>query len=657
MLRKQTIFLGLMTALLLAFSCTVDKGIEGETDLLSESNETRNITVEEFVKANDIVVKGDEYIYEGDIILSKAHINSMVEAFNREQGSRGNIASTLRLNDDKTKWIETGEINKWSPDVQHNLTYSFPSYEMSTLRFTDEEVRNIFKEATLVWMEAADVVFREVPDNGLIKVKSVYDPNDRTANGSLVAARAHYPNSNGQSVTLNTYTTANYGYYSMLDLFIHELGHTLGLAHEHQRADSPNDYIQGVSGIAYGEYDPASVMHYGGGTNIKLSPGDKEVISYLYGKADSSYLTGDFNADGRSDLLRVYNKDARLMSTNLSHGSGSFSGSFDSVRVQGGGWDYYSKHVADVNGDGKDDLVRVFKGDGQNINVFFSKGDGTFAAPVESNASYGGGWGYYSDHVVDVNGDGKADVVRVYAGDGKTIYSYLSNGDGTFAAPVESNASYGGGWNNYSINWGDINGDGKADLVRIYTGDGKTIYSFLSNGDGTFAAPVESNASYGGGWNSYTENLADVNGDGKVDVVRVYNGDGTFVYSFLSNGDGTFATPVESNASYGGGWDQYSQHFADVNGDGKTDLVRVFNGDGIFIYSFLSNGDGTFNTPVESNASYGGGWGYYTQSFADIDNDGKDDLLRVYAVTGALKYSFISNGDGTFSTKRTSIDY
>jgi hypothetical protein len=218
--------------------------------------------------------------------------------------------------------------------------------------------------------------------------------------------------------------------------------------------------------------------------------------------------------------------------------------------------------VADVNGDGKPDLV-VSSFSSTGVQVFLGNGDGTFQAA--QNLSVGS----YSTAVAvaDVNGDGKPDIISAnwdYHPGSYGVSVLLGNGDGSFQAPQTISLST----MPFSVNVADVNGDGKPDLV-VGTFSGyspnytSSVVVLLGNGNGTFAAGLNMSL----GTETFLENVADVNGDGKPDLVTESFKKSVSVY--LGNGDGTFAAPLNtavSDATYG-------VAVGDLNGDGRPDFV------------------------------------------------------------------------------------
>ncbi len=222
--------------------------------------------------------------------------------------------------------------------------------------------------------------------------------------------------------------------------------------------------------------------------------------------------------------------------------------------------DAYAVAVADVNNDGKPDIVASTS---SGISVLLGNGDGTFqpAASAVQNTS-----GPYGLAVGDMNGDGKADVV--FFSSSTTVSLALGNGDGTFQTATSiGNSSSAFSQNGVAV--GDFNRDGFADVL-VTTGQGVTFYA--GNGDGTFQ-PAALTAITGGVGAPLTS-MVDMNGGGILDIAASNGSDPSSVFVYLGVGDGTFqSTPIShsSPAAY-----PDAATAADFNGDGKPDIVQLY---------------------------------------------------------------------------------
>ena len=208
---------------------------------------------------------------------------------------------------------------------------------------------------------------------------------------------------------------------------------------------------------------------------------------------------------------------------------------------------------------------------------------------------YNQGWrvDQHPRFVVDITGDGKADIVG-FGGAGVLVA--LSNGDGTFQAPrlVLNGFDAAHGWRvaKHPRILGDLNGDRRAGIVDF--GDAG-VYSALSNGDGTFATPtfILAGMGYNDGWRIENDPrfAADITGDGKADLVG-FGDDGVWV----SVTGGTGVKFVLAGFCYNQGWrvPLHPRFLADLNGDHKADIIG-FSDAGVWIA--LGNGDGSFQLP------------------------------------------------------------
>lgn len=214
--------------------------------------------------------------------------------------------------------------------------------------------------------------------------------------------------------------------------------------------------------------------------------------------------------------------------------------------------------------------------------------------------------------VVDVNGDGFADVSAVDTTNSKIVVM-LGNGDGTLKNAVSYAVSGADGYRP-ELSYADINGDGAMDLVAP-GGPSNLINWLTNNGDGTFKAATSITRPY-----SSNTRVADFNGDGKVDIFASHNaGDASLR---LGNGDGTFL--AERSFSFLG--DAAQTAVGDFNGDGNVDVAAVYNSQ-TFIYA--GNGDGTIQAGVTLDEFNVSGEYLTDVRIADYNGDGEGDVITL----------------------------
>lgn len=405
-------------------------------------------------------------------------------------------------------------------------------------------------------------------------------------------------------------------------------------------------------------------------------------------------VAGDFNKDGKPDLAV---DNGSTISLYLGKGDGTFTAGASYVAYNNVGY----LVAQDIDGDGNLDLFSgtgnsgTLGGDQFGYNTAYAlmgNGDGTFRGAPSLPFVYTGA------NLADLNKDGALDAVGV---SGTNFVSYLNNGKGAFtqtASLAYTPATIHGGSvvvpSPDSFGLADLNADGVPDLVYIASSfygynsgtgfNGPGFFVATGNGDGSFNTPTWVPAPAFVQSPDFDVNpeingirLADMNHDGKIDVVYTY---ATASYNLntnyfgvaiqFGNGDGTFQNTAHlvqlfSGASQPnpGAWQL--ELIADVNKDGNEDMF-IGNGLSANSYSFtqqlyLGNGDGTFKSPTTiagiappANLS---GTQYTPLVLADMNGDGFLDIVALQEDNATTQNNQIAialgNGDGTFKTPTT----
>jgi hypothetical protein len=321
--------------------------------------------------------------------------------------------------------------------------------------------------------------------------------------------------------------------------------------------DVNGDGIADVLLSSDGALDPAQngLFVLTGNADGTLAPAVKVDIGTQLTCSITSIAIGDVNGDGRPDVVVGGNFCGMQVLHQAANGS-LVVAEFLNRAASG------SIRIADLDGNGKKVLLAVGGGT-SGIDIYRQDGSGTLTLS-QSLPLVGFG---VDVEVGDVNGDGVPDVVAAVSGSlGQDIAVFLRQG-GNFAAPFYLSTD--SVWQARAIAIGDLNGDGRQDIIAATGGNSPTyIAAYYQDSSGHLGAATHI-ASYD---IPTSIRIVDIDGDGRADVVVSHNGFSK-IGLYLQQADGVLAPeklyPASSNESFLPG----QMAVGDVNRDGRPDIV------------------------------------------------------------------------------------
>jgi hypothetical protein len=379
-----------------------------------------------------------------------------------------------------------------------------------------------------------------------------------------------------------------------------------------------------------GHPDIVTANSYSNSVSVLLGDGAgkfQAAATYAVAFAPYAVTVGDFNHDNRPDLA-VANYTDGSVSLLTGRGDGTFISALSDVPV---GETPFSVATADFNRDGDADLVTANSGNG-TVSVLLGNGDGTFQSAAPNSV----GTNPTSIAVGDFNHDGSTDVVTANTGS-NTVSVLLGLGDGAFLQQVV----YPVGMNPRGVAVGDFNGDGNLDIATANYGD-DSVSVLFGNRDGTFQKPAKTiKLNLPSGVNPYAIAVEVIDGHVSIVTANPYN---STVSVLLGNGDGTFQDAVTYSVTdaNGKGTAPQAVALADLNGDGKIDIITANNDNTVSV--LLGDPDGKFHQPA---VTYAAGSQPNALTVGRFTNSGNLDVVTANYGDNTISV-LLGNGDGTF---------
>jgi hypothetical protein len=351
---------------------------------------------------------------------------------------------------------------------------------------------------------------------------------------------------------------------------------------------------------------------------------------FFTGTAPRSVTTADLNGDGRPDLIVVNSSDNTISVLLNTTTPGASTPSFATQHVFSVGSEPESVTAADLNGDGRPDLIVANEGDNTVSVLLDTTSPGAATPSFTTQTTFATGSAPVAVAAADVNGDGRPDVIVANALDNTVSVLLDTTAPGASVPSFSGAQAFATGHTPFALTAADVNGDGRPDVIVANQTDNTVSVLLNITAPGALAPSFAAQQTFATGTNQLSVTAADINGDGKLDLIAVNEGDNTV--SVLLNTTPAPATTLDGNSfathqDFGTGSQPFQVTTADINGDGLPDLI-VSNESGATVSVLLNTtAPGATIPSFASQQTFATGHDPGGVTAVDVNGDGKPDLI------------------------------
>jgi hypothetical protein len=334
-----------------------------------------------------------------------------------------------------------------------------------------------------------------------------------------------------------------------------------------------------------GDGKPDLIVANAGGTTVSVllnttapgaaTPSFATQQNFATGGVPTSVIAADVNGDGLPDLI-VTNAAANTVSVLLNTTApGATTFSFATQQTFATGTNPLSVTSADVNGDGLLDLIVANVNDNTVSVLLNTTTPGATTPSFATQQTFATGNAPYSVTAADVNGDGLPDLIVANNVSGTVSVLLNTTAPGAATPSFATQQTFAVGNDPSSVTVVDVNGDGKPDLIETNYIDDTVSVLLNTTAPGTATPSFATQQTFATGHNPRLVTSADVNADGKPDLIVANYASSTVSVLLNTTAPGATTPSFATQQTFATGHNPFSAAAADVNGDGKPDLIVV----------------------------------------------------------------------------------
>jgi hypothetical protein len=300
---------------------------------------------------------------------------------------------------------------------------------------------------------------------------------------------------------------------------------------------------------------------------------------FATGSGSQVLAVADFNADGKLDLA-VQNRNAGTLSVLLNTAvPGAGAPSFAAQQILASGADAVSIAAADLNGDGRPDLAVALHGSTTLGVLLNTTAPGANTVTFTTQQTFSTGTAPFGVAIADINGDGRSDLISANNGAGTVAVLLNTTTPGAALASFATQMTFAAGSFPQTVTTADLNGDGRMDLITSDTGDNTVGVLLNTTAAGATTPSFAAKQTFVSGALPIAVIAADLNGDGRRDLITANFNASSMSVLRNTTAIGASTASFAAQQSLAAGYEPISVGVADVNGDGSTDVLVANLGD------------------------------------------------------------------------------